>query len=107
MNIVEQFARMMPVECSIDVVVIRANGYREDRGRVGYWNRSWLKRMEHKLRRLTWRALSGAYGVGLVAFVPHREPGLLWAVPTLSLLPFFLATLQTNAGQAIVTNRIH
>jgi len=38
-------------EATISVMVIRANGTREDLGEVSYWHRNPIKRVAWKLRR--------------------------------------------------------
>lgn len=43
-------AKGKPKEITIEAVVIRADGTREDLGVVSYWNRDPLKRFLHKLR---------------------------------------------------------
>ena len=97
----------MPIECSIDVVVIRANGYREDLGRVCYWHRDFLKRMEHKVKQFWYQLPNGLWAIGAVGIAPHHDTGHMWIVPAISTLPLFLTVLQVNTGRAIVTNRIH
>lgn len=42
-------------EASIEAVVIRADGRREDLGVVSYWHRNPLKRIAWNLRRKKWR----------------------------------------------------
>jgi hypothetical protein len=82
---------------------------RENLGRVGYWHRSFLTRCEYQLKRIVFRGSGGLWSVRFTAAMPHyaREPGFVWLVPALSLLPAFLTTIQVNSGRAMVTNRIH
>ena len=99
-----------PVEVSIEMVIIRANGYKENLGRVAYWNQSFLRRAQHRLIR-AWRSVNGVWVLIPVGIVlepgASKELGHVWIVPTLSVLPFFLAAMQVNTGQAIVTSRLH
>jgi hypothetical protein len=37
---------------SVEAVVIRADGTREDLGQIAYWNRNPLKRLAWRIRRL-------------------------------------------------------
>jgi len=46
----EMFAKTPARELSIEAVVIRADGTREDLGTVSYWHRNPLKRLVHWLR---------------------------------------------------------
>lgn len=75
----------------IEATVIRKNGYRENLGRISYWNRDLLKRLQWRWER--------------------RESGLFIAADPvaglITLLPFALATLLVKNGEAITTNRIH
>lgn len=43
-------ARSRPREMIIDAIVIRADGSREDLGRVAYWHRNPLRRLWWRLR---------------------------------------------------------
>jgi hypothetical protein len=76
----------------IDAIVIRANGYREDLGRIASWDRSLLKRFAYRFKR-------SRDGRLFVATDPM--------IGIISLLgPAFLATFMTDVGEAIVTNRL-
>lgn len=75
----------------IDLVVIRADGWREDHGCVAYWHRNRARRAVHVLKKFVlwplhvWDKFADRY------------------VPALS---FGLATLQVNGGRGIVTGRL-
>lgn len=77
---------------SMDAVVIRKNGYREDLGRIAYWDRSLWKRLQWRFQRSR---------DGQLFVVADPVAGLITAIA----LPF-LATLQVNTGRAIVTARL-
>ena len=67
------------VEASITAVVVRADGHVDDQGVVSYWHRNLFRRAMWRVRhRLRWLLASGDLG----------------------------ATVVTNGGQAIVTNRM-
>src|SRR5713101_8732786 len=86
------FARSPVKSVAIDAVVIRANGYREDLGRIASWDKSFLKRFGYRFKRSRCGAL-------FVATDP--------IIGVISILgPAFLATFMVNGGEAIVTNRI-
>lgn len=85
---------------SVNLVVVRADGRKEDLGRVAYWDRSLLKRLAWKLRFGRFRTPKGnLILVPLLALPEHQ--GLISLLP---LLP--LAVLQVNSGRAVVTGRL-
>lgn len=79
---------------SIDAVVLRENGFREDLGCIAFWDKSLLKRMDWRIKRMR--------GNGLYLVTPDPVAGIIGLLS----LPF-LATFMVNAGEAITTNRIH
>jgi hypothetical protein len=46
-------------EASISIVVIRADGTREDLGVVSYWHRNPLKRLQYRLRHRSGKITMG------------------------------------------------
>src|SRR5690348_8873199 len=75
---------------SIEAVVLRKNGSRENLGRVSYWNQSLLKRLQWKWER--------------------RPSGLFIAADPVAglvtLVPIFLATFMVNNGEALTTSAV-
>jgi hypothetical protein len=51
-------------EASISAVIIRADGRREDLGRISYWHRNPLRRWLWRLRRFLSRATTEVCGGG-------------------------------------------
>src|SRR5712664_1241268 len=79
---------------SINAVVIRANGQREELGRVAFWDRSILKRIQYRIKR----ARNGQL------FLVAADPVV--GIITAFALPFFMATFMVEAGEALVANRL-
>lgn len=95
--------------CSISAVITRADGYREDLGRIAYWDKNLFKQLKWKLGRTGWRKTSSGLHM-MVPLLMVAEPGikhgdLKGLISVIPLLP--LAILQVNAGRAIVTNRLN
>ena len=100
-------ARSPIKSCEMSAIIMRAAGYREDLGRIAYWDRNVIKRVAY---RVGWRKTPG----GLFSAAPflmmaehgmsHADRAGLFSLIPLALLP--AAILQVNAGRAIVTARL-
>lgn len=86
----------------IDAVVLRANGYTENLGRVAFWDKNLLKRFAWKVERR--RGCGLFVAVPMLALAPGQDTHGLISMLPLALLP--LATYMVDGGEAIVTNRI-
>jgi hypothetical protein len=79
---------------SIEAIVHRAGGQSENLGQIAMWDKSLLKRLDWRIKRIR--------GNGLYIVTPDPISGIIgmFALP-------FLATYMVNGGEAITTNRIH
>jgi len=87
----ELIARGLAREVSLGIVVVRADGRREDLGTVSYWHRHWWRRAAYVLTHLGPRPDGKRHG---------------WRGLIRMLFDTTGATVFTHAGKAITTNRV-
>src|SRR5581483_7555842 len=100
-----ELLKQSPVKaCAIEAIVQRANGYREDLGRIAYWDKSLLRRLQWKIGLKRNGPLYSAIPM-LILAEPGMRHGDLRGLISIIPLPV-LAVLQVNTGRAIVTGRL-